>query len=933
MNAPDRPLRAGRRPSRVAAIVLGAALAVSAVAAAPPAQALEGAPTVVSITFDDSNENQMTAASILEASGLHATFYTLSGFIGQPGHQSLAQLQQLAAAGHEIGSHTVTHPDMATLSENEAMNQACQSRATLSAWGFQVTSFAYPFASMSPTAKEAVEACGYNSARNLGDIETRFGCTGCGFAEAIPPGDPFELRVPDMVDATWTLADLQASVTNAESTTGGWVGLTFHHVCDDCDVEGLEVTPGLFTQFTQWLAARSTTHNTTVRTVHEVVGGAVKPVVGSTLPPAPGPGVNGVANPGLEEVGDDGVPRCFMRAGFGTNSPTFSTVSPGRTGLVAERLQMAGYVDGDAKAILTMDFGSCAPTVTPGHRYSLRAWYTSSAVTQFAVYLRNAVGGWEYWTSSPWFAAVPGYTQAVWDSDPIPAGYTGISFGLNLFSNGELVTDDYALYDLEGAPGITLPGIPVVTGTPVVGGTLSAAPGTWMPVPAAFSYEWLRNGVAIAGATAQTYTPVAADQGATVAVRITGTPAGHTTATATSSGVVVGVGVVGSGQPTIAGILRAGATLNASPGAWTPAGVVHAHRWLRDGVAIAGAVSPTYRLVNADRGHRISVEVTGSLTGYSPVTRTSAQTAPIQPRLLSVSRIAGPDRFATAVEIAKAYAPGVARVYVANGLNFPDALSAAPAAAHFESPMLLTLPWALPDVVRAEIARLDPAEIIVVGGTGSVSQSVADALDAIAPVTRIAGPDRYATSRLIADEAFGDTGASTVFLATGANFPDALAAAPAASRANGPTVLVPSGAPALDAATRALLVDLGATTVKIAGGPASVSIATAASADGIPGVAVTRLAGPDRYATASAIVLDSFGAAPTSYLATGSNFPDALVGAALAGWKDAPIHLTPGECLAPTAATGLEHLESDALVLFGGEASLGADVAALRVCG
>ena len=828
---------------RVTAAVAGVALMVSVVAAADPAAALEGQPTVVSLTFDDSNADQMAAVDIMNANALDGTFYTLSGFIGAPGYQTRADLDAIAAAGHEIASHTVTHPDMATLNSAEAIRQACESRATLTSWGFPITSFAYPFASMNATAKSAVQGCGYNSARNLGDIETRFGCAGCGFAETVPPVDPFELRVPDQVDSTWTLADLQNTVMNAENTTGGWVGFTFHHVCANCDVEGLNITPALFQSFAEWLAARPTTHNTSVRTVNQVVGGAVKPLVSTTLPPAPGPGVNGVVNPSLEQLGTNGVPDCWITAGFGANAPTFSTVAPGRTGSVAERLVMSNYVDGDAKLIFTMDFGTCAPTVTPGHRYSLRAWYTSTTVTQFAVYLRNSIGAWEYWTSSPYFAAASSYSQAIWDSDPIPAGYTGISFGLNLFGNGTLVTDDYALYDLVGAPGAIVPATPTITGTP-----------------------------------------------------------------------------------------RVGATLTAAPGSWTPAGVGFAYRWLRDGVIIPGADGSSHVLTTADRGHRLRVVVTGTLAGFAPASATSAATAPIQRRAVNVSRIAGADRFATAVAISQHYAPGVARVYVATGSVFADALGAAPAAARFDSPLLLTASSSLPTSVRNEILRLAPARIIVVGGVGAVGASVYSQLSAIAPTSRIAGADRYATSRAITAEAFAG-GATTAFVATGANFPDALSAAPAASAFNAPTILVPGSAGSVDAATRSLLDTLGTSTVKIAGGTGAVSASFAAAVNQVPGVtSVQRLAGNDRYATAAAINQNAFTAADTSYLAVGTGFADALVGAALAGRQGGPLFLTPTACLSPHADAGIERVQSSDVTLFGGVGVLSANVANLVVC-
>ncbi|WP_308797053.1 cell wall-binding repeat-containing protein [Agromyces silvae] len=926
-----------RRPGillRTSAVLAGAAIAVSLVATATPAAALEGAPTVVSITFDDSNADQMAAADILNASNLDATFYTLSGFIGQPGYQTRADLDALAAAGHEIGSHTVTHPDMATLNASEAKAQACQSRETLTAWGFQVTSFAYPFASMSPTAKQAIADCGYNTARNLGDIETRFGCTGCGFAESLPtPADPLELRVPDMVTNAWTLADLQNTVINAENSTGGWVGLTFHHVCDNCNVEGLDVSTSLFTQFTQWLAARSATHNTTVKTVQQAFGGAVKPIVDTGYPPAPGPGVNGIKNPSLETLGTNGLPDCFILAGFGSNTPAFSTVSPGRTGNVAEKLVMSNYVDGDAKAIMTMDFGTCAPTVTAGQQYSLRTWYTSTAITQFAVYLRNAVGGWEYWTSSPYFPATSTYAQAIWDSPAIPAGYTGISFGLNLIGNGELVTDDYELYDLNGAPTPTVPGTPTITGTAQVGQVLTANPGTWTPAPASFSYQWLRNGVAIAGATGSTYTPVAADVGATLTVQVSGTPAGGTPASATSVGVVVTAGTITPAVPVISGNPRVGFVLTAIPGTWTPPGVVLTYQWLRNGTAITGATAEAYTLVNADLAARISVRVTGTLGGSS-ANATSAQTQDVQPRSVTVTRLQGADRFLTAVDVSsKSYSPGVARVYITNGFNFPDALSAAPAAARFDSPMLLTAPTSLPAAVRAEIVRLNPGRIVIVGGTGNVSAAVATQLAQIATVQRIAGVDRYETSRLIAADAFGASGATTAYVATGTNFPDALAAAPAAAKANGPTILVPGSLTTLDQATRTLLDTLNVATVKITGSTPSVTAQIETALGTVPGVtSVQRLAGPDRYATAAAINKDAFATVPTTYLASGENFPDALVGSALAGWKNAPIYLSPNACLGTAASAGLNLHESSNLTLFGSAATLSANVANLQVC-
>ncbi|WP_374699911.1 cell wall-binding repeat-containing protein, partial [Microbacterium sp. B24] len=133
------------------------------------------------------------------------------------------------------------------------------------------------------------------------------------------------------------------------------------------------------------------------------------------------------------------------------------------------------------------------------------------------------------------------------------------------------------------------------------------------------------------------------------------------------------------------------------------------------------------------------------------------------------SRLAGADRYETAVAVSGRYSPGVPVAYVATGANFPDALSAAAVAASDGGPLLLTSPDALPSVVHAELSRLQPASIVVIGGFAAVSPSVERSLEGIAPTSRIAGDDRYATARSVVSSGFAT--APTVFLATGASSP------------------------------------------------------------------------------------------------------------------------------------------------------------------
>ena len=448
------PTPSRRRPLATR-LVCAFALVLAAVTAANPLQpasaALPGARTVVSLTFDDANANQMAGAAILDKHGLDGTFYVPSGFVGSSGYLTLANLNTLKANGHEIGGHTLTHPDLTAVPADEVRRQVCNDRAALTAWGFQVRSFAYPFASVNAAAKQVVKDCGYNSARGLGDLVSPASCTGCATAETIPPADAFETRAPDQVETTWTLKNLQDIVTRAE-TRGGWTQITFHNVCaSGCDIS---VTPTVLDQFSSWLKARTLVRNTVVQTVGATVGGAVKPVVTAPVPGPIGPGVNGVVNPGMETLDADGTPTCWMQGGYGSNTAALSVTTPGRTGTRAGKVVVSSYVDGDAKWLPRFDLGGCSPTVAAGHTYSLRSWYKATAVTQFAVYARNSAGAWVYWTSSPWFAPATTFTQATWTTPALPAGTTGLSFGLNVFNNGTLITDDSAIYDTVGAPAV-----------------------------------------------------------------------------------------------------------------------------------------------------------------------------------------------------------------------------------------------------------------------------------------------------------------------------------------------------------------------------------------------------------------------------------------------------------------------------------------------
>ncbi|MFI5429884.1 polysaccharide deacetylase family protein [Aeromicrobium sp. UC242_57] len=132
-------------------MTLTLALVPGVLLAGPAQAAADDPPTVVSLTFDDGNSDQMAAAAIMKAHSMPGTFYVNSGSIGQSGFLTRAQLDALAADGHEIGGHTLNHTDLTTLPNDEAKRQICLDRANLIDWGFAPRSFAFPFA-MTSTA-------------------------------------------------------------------------------------------------------------------------------------------------------------------------------------------------------------------------------------------------------------------------------------------------------------------------------------------------------------------------------------------------------------------------------------------------------------------------------------------------------------------------------------------------------------------------------------------------------------------------------------------------------------------------------------------------------------------------------------------------------------------------------------------------------------
>lgn len=291
--------------------------------------------------------------------------------------------------------------------------------------------------------------------------------------------------------------------------------------------------------------------------------------------------------------------------------------------------------------------------------------------------------------------------------------------------------------------------------------------------------------------------------------------------------------------------------------------------------------------------------------------------APASAAPSAASRIAGDDRYATAAAVSAAtVAAGPPVAYVASGAAFPDALSASAAAGSQGAPVLLTAPGSLPKATAAELTRLRPGRIVVLGGEVAVAPRVVDALGAFTAgaVTRLAGEDRYATAVEVSRSAARTGG--TVFLASGEDFPDALSGAALAARLGAPVLLTPSRV--LPAGVAREITRLTPSRLVVLGGDQVVTPAVLRAAEKAAGRAAERLAGADRYATSAAIAAEYAASASVVHLASGATFPDALAGAAAAGAAAAPLLLVrPGD-VPGVIGTQLTRLRPARLVVLGG---------------
>ena len=270
-----------------------------------------------------------------------------------------------------------------------------------------------------------------------------------------------------------------------------------------------------------------------------------------------------------------------------------------------------------------------------------------------------------------------------------------------------------------------------------------------------------------------------------------------------------------------------------------------------------------------------------------------------------VTRISGKDRITTSVEISKSVYPTSENVVLASGFNFADALSAGQLASALDAPLLLSSQNKLDSQTKNEINRLKAKKVFVVGGDNAISKTGIDTTlkSENIDVTRLEGQDRYSTSQKVMEKTKEIINPEYLLIASGKNFPDALAAT--GFFVNHKSVMVLSDG----------LTYPQSNLQEIAiGGKSQLPL---------KGFKGRRVSGKDRYETALEIAKLSFDKNNNAILASGQVFADSLSAVSLTKKHNAPIILTQSNSLTENSK---KYLNGKNVFIVGGEKTVVNDI-------
>lgn len=257
--------------------------------------------------------------------------------------------------------------------------------------------------------------------------------------------------------------------------------------------------------------------------------------------------------------------------------------------------------------------------------------------------------------------------------------------------------------------------------------------------------------------------------------------------------------------------------------------------------------------------------------------------------LTTGGRLAGADRYETSTKISQEYFDKADTVVLASGKNNVDALVSASYADAKKAPILLSTFSDVPASVKAEILRLGAKNVVIVGGSASISVKAENDLKAMGlSIKRIAGANRYETSAILAQNVKDMTGSDKLILITGVNNKeaDALTVSSLATKSQIPVMMTKANE--LDSNARAKINSWKPSQVIVVGGQATIS-------DRVMGQInvnnKTRIAGATRFETAAKIAKQAYPNANHVFVTNGYKAVDALAAGAVTAKAKSPILL------------------------------------------
>lgn len=288
-------------------------------------------------------------------------------------------------------------------------------------WGNNKATWSISADAHSPSKAQSVRISNYLSGDRKLLITESATC-----APAVTPGEQYSLS------AWYKSTSAKNSITVFRHSTAGWAYWTDLKTLPVASAwtQAIATTPSIPAGTDQLSFGISLSGNGTLITDDY---GLTK------IGPVPGSTTEFTLNPGLED--GPNPPANWFLGGWGDGVVNGTVTNDAHGGSRAYSISLSGRTQGDYKLLPTQ---TASPTVQPGSIYNLSAWYKSTTASNSLTIFAHTASGWGYWTDIMTLPAAAAWTQMTTETPAIPAGIDAIAWGISIYGNGTLITDDYS---------------------------------------------------------------------------------------------------------------------------------------------------------------------------------------------------------------------------------------------------------------------------------------------------------------------------------------------------------------------------------------------------------------------------------------------------------------------------------------------------------